>query len=496
MFFDLQIQIMSRCFVYLSKNIFTKVAVCFLTMFCFLPVQAESTLVSKQVSGNANPTVRLLGPGGVDTIVEYVDKGSYGLIESDIRIDIDSQNFTDSDSNISKGVVVDGFRWPNNTLPYKFFNVSSATRNNVNWAIEHIQRRSNIKFVQVTSSNSAQYPYYVRVIDVSGSLCSSFVGKRRNVGYQDLNASSNSCGRGSVVHEFLHALGFWHEQSRADRDQYVSVIFDNIDPRKCAKSNFYQHIYDGTDVFAYDYNSIMHYSAYACSKPPDYFPTIVPKQPGVTIGQRQGMSEIDINTLNAIYPSINKAPKLNQPATPQLYDKGDLVNLVLTASDPDGDSLRFSATNLAPGLSISITGRISGQLSQVGSFTSTVTVSDGRLSDSATIRWIVAQPNRPPQINQVIAFQEHQIEDSISLQLTASDPDGDVLEFTASDLPSGLSISASGLISGSLTKSGDFLSEITVSDGFLTDTTTIQWFIAKKVLMIEYDDFFIPIIKQ
>jgi hypothetical protein len=176
------------------------------------------------------------------------------------------------------------------------------------------------------------------------------------------------------------------------------------------------------------------------------------------------------NEVNGI-PS-NAAPSITNPG-PRTIKTGPFT-LTVTASDPDGDVLTYSATGLPSGLSINpSSGTISGTVA-AGTYNITVTANDGALQASTTFTLTVT-PNTAPTL-QTPANQSHDTDDVVSLQLAGADADGDVLTFSATGLPPGLTVAAAtGAITGTPTTVGVYTVTATVSDGALPVSVTFTW---------------------
>jgi hypothetical protein len=185
-------------------------------------------------------------------------------------------------------------------------------------------------------------------------------------------------------------------------------------------------------------------------------------------------------------------PTLTQPPN-QTSAENAAVSLQLAGSDPDGDALTYSATGLPPALSVNAaTGLISGTLAaaSAGTYRVTATVSDGSLTDSKTFTWTVTHLNRPPTLMQP-PNRTSATNATVSLQLLASDPDGDPLTYSATGLPAQLTVnSATGLISGTLVSSvGPHTVTATVSDGRLSSSQTFSWTVTNVVPVPSRIDF-------
>ncbi|WP_246615990.1 M12 family metallopeptidase [Aquimarina litoralis] len=217
---------------------------------------------------------------GEEVDVESINK--HYILEGDIKVLLSETN---------KGVGRVGGRWPNNTVYYSIQN-GMPNQARITNAIAHWESKTSLNFVRRT--NQANYVYFKK-----GSGCSSYVG--RIGGRQDITLA-NACSTGNTIHEIGHAIGLWHEQSRKDRDQYINVLYENIQDGR--EFNFRTYTEQGQDGNEYtsslDLGSIMMYGSYAFSK--NGKPTITRLNGNTYNAQRNGLSNSDVDGINKMYP--------------------------------------------------------------------------------------------------------------------------------------------------------------------------------------------------
>ena len=135
--------------------------------------------------------------------------------------------------------------------------------------------------------------------------CSSHIG--RYGGQQFVRIGPGCNYQYIILHELCHALGMWHEQSRPDRDEYVEVIWENIESGK--GHNFLKRNKFGIDSqgSGYDYSSIMHYrlNEFSARFGANTLRVIndeeYEKQGRPQLGDAQTLSMSDITQLNRLY---------------------------------------------------------------------------------------------------------------------------------------------------------------------------------------------------
>uniref|UniRef100_A0A8C7UD86 Metalloendopeptidase n=1 Tax=Oncorhynchus mykiss TaxID=8022 RepID=A0A8C7UD86_ONCMY len=144
--------------------------------------------------------------------------------------------------------------WPDGVIPYVISgNFSGSQRAIFRQAMRHWEKHTCVTFIERTTEES----YIVFTYRPCG--CCSYVG-RRGGGPQAISIGKNCDKFGIVVHELGHVIGFWHEHTRPDRDEHVSIIRDNIQAGQ--EYNFLKMEPGEVDSLGevYDFDSIMHYA--------------------------------------------------------------------------------------------------------------------------------------------------------------------------------------------------------------------------------------------
>jgi hypothetical protein len=214
----------------------------------------------------------------------------------------------------------DGKRWAGNLWSpgdIKFCfeeGVPEVTRKAFHAAVQHIQNMVPcVDFAEILAGSSPEKCESNPSVFVKGSDagCWSYVGmSTTNV----INLDPNGCGHlGLAVHELCHAIGMMHEQSRADRDKHVRILWMNVQADMESQFKIDENVNrespNSQFDSPYDLMSIMHYDSEAFTKVAGQ-KTIEPLgTTRVVMGNRMGLTESDAEQIAEMYGCSMKKVK-------------------------------------------------------------------------------------------------------------------------------------------------------------------------------------------
>lgn len=163
--------------------------------------------------------------------------------------------------------------------------------------MDSIRSFTCVKFTESTGNGN-----YISITTNYTDTCETDVGYLGKAG-QKLNLDSYCMDtKGNVIHEIMHALGFYHEHQVPWRKDFLKIITANLKLDFGYRSAYW--ILDPNHVidlgFGYDYDSVMHYGPYEHSI--NRKPTMEALKPGAeNMGLRTGLSPKDIFKINKVY---------------------------------------------------------------------------------------------------------------------------------------------------------------------------------------------------
>ncbi|XP_076031313.1 zinc metalloproteinase nas-14-like isoform X2 [Oratosquilla oratoria] len=220
--------------------------------------------------------------GGDQVEITISDEMSF-YREGDIRSDKHKMALSDNER-----------LWRSGRLPYVISDVPEAVSDWIHGAIKAISDEGCVRISERTDQDDD----YVKF--VLGTDMTSYIG--RQGGEQTISISKSVDNMGVIMHEIMHTLGFGHEHNRPDRDDYITVNFDNIKPN--ARSYFEKYNNSGGFLgpfLEYDYISLMHATNNIIMAVDPSVKIITRKDGGSELGQRFKLTENDKKRLKQLY---------------------------------------------------------------------------------------------------------------------------------------------------------------------------------------------------
>ncbi len=232
-------------------------------------------------------------------------------------------------SSTTQGLVAragEYWMWPKGIIPFRIGrDFSSSERDVILQAVQELNTRTNLNIVP--HNGHLNIIEFFKKPELGGG--NSKVGRQRSL--QRINLGHNM-PKDLIIHEILHAAGFWHEQSRSDRDRFIKINWENITDGM--EHNFEKHTADGYKIAPYDLNSIMHYSGRAFSK--NSLPTIVHVNTNnIVNGGGGSLTNMDIDGINTLYET-DYLSYVTRPITTLRYIKTTVLSV--QSDDRDGGS--------------------------------------------------------------------------------------------------------------------------------------------------------------
>jgi len=206
----------------------------------------------------------------------------------------------DNDEKFRAGSLYGPHIWPDGLVRYyvppNFDAEDSAV---IRSALNDLTRRTDncVRFEQIQnpSTSSGSYVYIT-----TGHGCSSYIGRYGDNRSQNLSLDAGCWGESTIQHEFMHALGFYHEQNRPDRDDKVVVDWDRIETKNCRNYYKCRHCRVFTD---YNIQSVMHYGSYgfSCDDDPHVMFTKGPNGEKNKFSRSNKLQDSDVFNIKSMY---------------------------------------------------------------------------------------------------------------------------------------------------------------------------------------------------